>query len=122
MLDYIKNDPEGSLFLLIILIAVVVYFLKYKSEILEKAALHAVSIAEAEWESGTGRIKFAEAYLYMKKNHPIITFFMSESKLSDIIEKALLDLKDNILSAKESKNGNTTLKSITITEVPVLKK
>ena len=121
MLDYIKNDPAGAMFLLTVVIAVVVYFLKYKNEVLEKAALYAVAQAEAEWESGTGRIKFAEAYLYVKKNHPIITFFISESKLSDIIEEALKDLKDNILSTKENKSGDTTLKSITITGVPVLK-
>ena len=101
MLEYVQQNPIECIVALIIIIALIIYLIKYKKDILNKVALYAVAKAEEAWGSNTGRIKFADAYLYIKKNYPIITFFISEKQLTDAIEKALLNLKD-ILKTKEN--------------------
>lgn len=118
MIQLIKESPIDAIFIMIIVIAFIIYLIKYKQDILEKAALKAVSQAEAEWSSGTGRIKFAEAYTYIKKNYPIITFFVTEKELTDTIEDALIELK-KIIKTKEGKEGDTSLKYIVIDSKPV---
>lgn len=105
MIQLIKESPIDAIFIMIIVIAFIIYLIKYKQDILEKAALKAVSQAEAEWTSGTGRIKFAEAYTYIKKNYPIITFFVTEKELTDTIEEALVELK-KIIKTKKGKEGD----------------
>lgn len=101
MLDFIQNNPVTCIIIFIILIALIVYLIKYRQDILKKAALYAVAKAEEAWGSNTGRIKFAEAYTYIKKNYPLITFFISEAQLSKIIEDALEALKE-IIATKAS--------------------
>jgi len=100
MLKFITEEPVLCVVILIIAIALFVYLIKYRRDILKKAALYAVAKAEEAWGSNTGRIKFAEAYLYLKKNYPIITFFISEDELSSLIEEALVSLKE-IIATKE---------------------
>jgi hypothetical protein len=101
MLELIQKDPVTCVVALIIVIALIVYLITYRKGILKKAALYAVAKAEEAWGSNTGRIKFAEAYLYIKKNYPIITFFVSEQQITDYIEEALSSLKE-IIATKES--------------------
>lgn len=101
MLEFIRNNPVLCIVICIIIIAIVVYLIRYKGDVLQKAALYAVSRAEAMWGSSTGQIKFAEAYTYIKKKYPFITFFVTEAQLSNLIEKALATLKE-IIAAKES--------------------
>lgn len=101
MLNFIQENPVTCVVLLIIIIALIVYLIRYRHDILKKAALYAVAKAEEAWGSNTGRIKFAEAYTYIKKNYPLITFFVSEAQLSKIIEDALTALKE-IVATKES--------------------
>ena len=101
MLEFIQNNPVTCIVIFIIIIALCVYLYKYRQDILKKAALYAVAKAEEAWGSNTGRIKFAEAYTYIKKNYPVITFFVSEAQLSKLIEEALVSLKE-ILATKES--------------------
>ena len=101
MLEFIQNNPVTCVVLFIIIIALFVYLYKYRQDILKKAALYAVAKAEEAWGSNTGRIKFAEAYTYLKKNYPVITFFISEAQLRKIIEEALASLKE-IIATKES--------------------
>ena len=72
-----------------IAIALVLYIYINKREMLYKAALYAVAKAEEEWGSGTGRIKFAEVYTYIKKEFRRFTVFFPEAKLKKIIEDAL---------------------------------
>jgi len=100
MLQFIQNNPVLFAVIVIIIIALIVYAIKYRKDILKKAALYAVARAEEAWGSNTGRIKFAEAYTYIKKNYPFVTFFVSEDQLSKIIEDALNSLKD-IIATKE---------------------
>ena len=118
MIQLVKESPVDAIFIMIVVIAFIIYLIKYKQDILEKAALKAVSQAEAEWASGTGRIKFAEAYTYIKKNYPIITFFVTEKELTDTIEEALIELK-KIIQTKEGKEGDASLKYILIDSKPV---
>lgn len=101
MLEFIQQNPVFCIVVLIIVIALIVYLIRYRQDILKKAALYAVAKAEEAWGSNTGRIKFAEAYTYIKKNYPIITFFVSEAQLSKLIEDALESLKE-IIATKES--------------------
>lgn len=121
MIQLIKESPIDAIFIMIIVIAFIIYLIKYKQDILEKAALKAVSQAEAEWTSGTGRIKFAEAYTYIKKNYPIITFFVTEKELTDTIEEALVELK-KIIKTKEGKEGDISLKYIFVNQKPITTK
>jgi hypothetical protein len=101
MLEFIQQNPVFCVVALIILIALIVYLIRYRQDILKKAALYAVARAEEAWGSNTGRIKFAEAYTYIKKNYPIITFFVTEAQLSKLIEDALVSFKE-IIATKES--------------------
>lgn len=121
MIQLIKESPIDAIFIMIIVIAFILYLIKYKQDILEKAALKAVSQAEAEWTSGTGRIKFAEAYTYIKKNYPIITFFVTEKELTDTIEEALVELK-KIIKTKKGKEGDISLKYIFVNQKPITTK
>lgn len=93
-----------------IAIALVLYIYFNKKEMLYKAALYAVAKAEEEWGSGTGRIKFAEVYTYIKKEFPILTMFFTEAQLTIIIENALIDLKE-ILATKLAKEEKAQLEN-----------
>lgn len=93
-------------------IALVLYIYINKREMLYKAALYAVAKAEEEWGSGTGRIKFAEVYTYIKKEFPILTMFFTEPQLTVIIENALSDLKE-ILATKLAKEEKEAEKEAT---------
>lgn len=97
---WIAQHPVETVVGIIILIAIVNFILLNRKDILSRAALYAVSKAEEAWGSKTGQIKFAEVYSYLNKQYPIITFFLSESKLTEIIELALNQMKW-ILEAKE---------------------
>lgn len=100
MLDFIQNNSVLCIVVVIIVIALIAYIYRYRKDILKKAALYAVALAEKAWGSKTGQIKFSEAYTYLKKNYPFITFFLSEKQLSTIIEDALVNLKQ-IIATKE---------------------
>ena len=100
MLDFIQNNSVLCIVVAIIVIALIAYIYRYRKDILKKAALYAVASAEKAWGSKTGQIKFSEAYTYLKKNYPFITFFLSEKQLSTIIEDALVNLKQ-IIATKE---------------------
>lgn len=83
----------------------VLTWLSYKlylneSDLLVQAALYAVSLAEQQWGSKTGKIKFAEVYTYLKRKFPVLAFFLPESYLCDMIEKSLAEMK-RILEEKE---------------------
>lgn len=81
---------------IVIVIAIAVLIFNNRKDVLAKAALEAVARAQQAWGSDTGRLKFAEVYAYLKTHYPVVTFFLSEKRLSDIIEKALADLKELI--------------------------
>lgn len=104
IISKIAENPMAFVVIVIIIIAICVYLWNRKRDVLVKAALYAVSKAEDAWGSDTGRIKFAEVYTYLRKEYPIITFFLSEKQLSDIIEEALKELK-KILATKEAKEN-----------------
>lgn len=102
ILNWIVANPIMTFVIAIIVIALVVYIYLNKKDLLYKAALYAVSVAEDEWGSDMGRIKFAEVYTYIKKEFPLFTLFFPEAKLKKIIEDALVELK-KILASKAAK-------------------
>lgn len=102
MKNLIYDNPITCLVALIIVVCVLVMIFRSRKGLLVKAALYAVSRAEETWGSNTGKIKFAEAYTYITKQYPIVTFFFSEEQLSNIIEEALSQMKQ-ILATKEAK-------------------
>ena len=102
VLNWIVANPIVTFVIAVIVIALCVYVFLNKKGLLCKAALYAVSVAEDEWGSNMGRIKFAQVYAYIKKEYPLITLFFTEEKLTKLIEDALVELK-KILATKAAK-------------------
>lgn len=102
--DFIKtliNNPY-IVVLIIILIAIAIYAFKRGKSGLYASALYLVSVAEEEWGSKTGQIKFAEVLSNIKKTYPIISLFIKEEKLKQIIENALMEMK-KVLANKQAR-------------------
>ena len=104
MVNWITTNPVMSLVILVIAIAIIVLIYINRKDVLLKSALYIVAKVEEEWGSDMGKIKFAEAYTYIKSKYPIVTFLLPESVLTKIIEDALVKLKE-ILSSKASKQA-----------------
>ena len=104
MVNWITTNPVTSLVILVIAIAIIVLIYINRKDVLLKSALYIVAKVEEEWGSDMGKIKFAEAYTYIKSKYPIVTFLLPESVLTKIIEDALVKLKE-ILSSKASKQA-----------------
>ena len=102
MVNWITANPVMSLVILVIAIAIIVLIYINRKDVLLKSALYIVAKVEEEWGSDMGKIKFAEAYTYIKTKYPIVTFLLPESVLTKIIEDALVKLKE-ILANKASK-------------------
>lgn len=102
------NNPYIIL-LAIILIAVIIYVIKKGKNGLYAAALYLVTVAEEEWGSKTGQIKFAEVLSYIKKTYPILTLFIREDTLKKIIEDSLTEMKR--ILAKKQAIENATIES-----------
>lgn len=100
IIDWIMANPVMALVILVIAIGIVVLIYKDRKEVLIKSALYIVAKVEEEWSSDMGRIKFAEAYSYIRTKHPVITFLLPEKKLEQIIEDALERL-NAVLADKE---------------------
>lgn len=90
----------------VIVFAILVYAFYNRKGLLTKAALDAVAKAQQAWGSHAGQLKFAEVYSYLKFKFPIITFFLSEKKLSEIIENSLAKLKEIIQKKAEIDKEN----------------
>ena len=104
MINWITANPVMSLVILVIAIAIIVLIYINRKDVLLKSALYIVAKVEEEWGSDMGKIKFAEAYTYIKSKYPIVTFLLPESVLTKIIEDALVKLKE-ILANKASKQA-----------------
>ena len=104
MINWITANPVMSLVILVIAIAIIVLIYINRKDVLLKSALYIVAKVEEEWGSDMGKIKFAEAYTYIKSKYPIVTFLLPESVLTKIIEDALVKLKE-ILASKASKQS-----------------
>ena len=101
-LNWIVANPIAAFIVAVIIIALCLYIFLNRKGLLCKAALYAVSVAEDEWGSDMGKVKFAEVYMTLKKQFPLLTLFLTEAKLSKIIEDALIELK-KILARKVAK-------------------
>ena len=104
MVNWITTNPVMSLVILVIAIAIIVLIYINRKDVLLKSALYIVAKVEEEWGSDMGKVKFAEAYTYIKSKYPIVTFLLPESVLTKIIEDALVKLKE-ILASKASKQA-----------------
>ena len=104
MINWITANPVMSLVILVIAIAIIVLIYINRKDVLLKSALYIVAKVEEEWGSDMGKIKFAEAYTYIKSKYPIVTFLLPESVLTKIIEDALVKLKE-MLASKASKQA-----------------
>lgn len=101
ILDFLKQYGVQAFVIIIIAVAVILLVYQKRKDVLYHAALYAVSKAQEAWGNDMGKIKFAEAYSYLKKEFPIITFLVSEQQLTEIINRALEDLKKLILAKAE---------------------
>lgn len=106
LLNWVMANPITTIVILIVAIALIVWVVKNRKGLLRKMALYAVSVAEEEWGSKTGQIKFAEVYSTLKLKFPIITLFLTETQMKDLIEDALKELK-KILAEKEEAEAAT---------------
>ena len=102
ILDWILVNPVMALVILVILVAIGVLIYFNRKDVILKSALYIVAKVEEEWGSDMGKVKFAEAYTYIKTKYPIVTFLLPESVLKKIIEDALVKLTE-ILTTKASK-------------------
>lgn len=111
--DFLKTLVQCPyvIMFVVILIAVTFYVVKRGKKGLYDVALYLVSVAEEQWGSGTGKIKFAEVISTMKKNYPIITLFISEEKLAKIIEDALAEMKC-VIAQKQAQDDKDEQESI----------
>lgn len=100
--NWIMANPVMTGVIVVIAIAVIVTIWTQRKGVLTQSALYIVARVEEEWGSDMGKVKFAEAYEYLKHKYPVITFFIQEQKLKDIIEESLSRLKE-ILATKASK-------------------
>ena len=110
ILDWILANPVMALVILVILIAIGVLIYINRKDVILKSALYIVAKVEEEWGSDMGKVKFAEAYTYIKTKYPIVTFLLPESVLKKIIEDALVKLKE-ILATKASKQAKLEAES-----------
>ena len=101
ILDFLRQYGIQAFVIIIIAVAVIFLIYQKRKDVLYHAALYAVSKAQEAWGNDMGKIKFAEAYSYLKKEFPIITFFISQEQLTNIINTALEDLKKLILAKAE---------------------
>ena len=109
--NWILMNPVMTVVILVIIIAIIVLIYVNRKDVILKSALYIVAKVEEEWGSDMGKIKFAEAYTYLKAKYPIITFFLPQALMTKIIEDALVKLKE-ILASKASKEEK--LKTITV--------
>lgn len=109
--NWILMNPVMTVAILVIIIAIIVLIYVNRKDVILKSALYIVAKVEEEWGSDMGKIKFAEAYTYLKAKYPIITFFLPQTLMTKIIEDALVKLKE-ILASKASKEEK--LKTITV--------
>ena len=109
--NWILMNPVMAVAILVIIIAIIVLIYVNRKDVILKSALYIVAKVEEEWGSDMGKIKFAEAYTYLKAKYPIITFFLPQTLMTKIIEDALVKLKE-ILASKASKEEK--LKTITV--------
>ncbi len=87
---------------IVIIVCVITYVVRKGKLGLYDAALYLVTVAEDEWGSDTGKIKFAQVVTTIKKMYPITTFFVKYDDIEDIIESALIEMK-RIIAAKRAK-------------------
>ena len=109
--NWILMNPVMAVVILVIIIAIIVLIYVNRKDVILKSALYIVAKVEEEWGSDMGKIKFAEAYTYLKAKYPIITFLLPQTLMTKIIEDALVKLKE-ILASKASKEEK--LKTITV--------
>ena len=109
--NWILMNPVMTVAILVVIIAIIVLIYVNRKDVVLKSALYIVAKVEEEWGSDMGKIKFAEAYTYLKAKYPIITFFLPQTLMTKIIEDALVKLKE-ILASKASKEEK--LKTITV--------
>jgi len=85
------------------LLAFLIY--KGKTGIVKKIVLALVIQAEANWGSGTGKIKFAEVLGTVYAKLPmIVRIFITETALSILIEEAVDFMKEQLLDKKINEN------------------
>lgn len=114
MIGVLKSQPVTIVVILIIILAICFLIIKNRKDVVQKAALVAVTKAQEAWGSDMGKVKFADAYSYLKCQFPIVTFFISKEELTKIINESLDNLKQLILAkAEKDKSNGVPLENMT---------
>jgi len=120
--DMVKSLAENPyvILLAVIIACVVVYVVAKGKKGIYEAALYLVTVAEEEWGSKTGQIKFAEVISTIKAQHPILSMIIREETLKKIIEDALMEMK-TILAKKQAEEAAEPLKPFETPELEEIK-
>ena len=86
----------------VIVACVITYTIRKGKAGLYDAALYLVTVAEDDWGSDTGKIKFAQVLTTIKQMYPVISFFLKEEDIKNTIEDALDEMK-RIIASKKAK-------------------
>lgn len=86
--------------LAVIIISLIAYVIARGKKGIYEAALYLVTVAEEEWGSKTGRIKFAQVISTIKAQYPFLSSIIKEVTLNKLIEDALIEMK-KILKEKQ---------------------
>ena len=101
MLNFLANNWDSLLVILVFIGLVIFFAVKGKKQIVYKMLYALVTEAEKIYGTGTGSVKFAyvveKAYSYMPA---ILKLFITYDALKDMIERALADAK--VLWGKEA--------------------
>lgn len=103
-LDLMIANPTATLVVLVVLVAIGYQIYKAKLPMITMTALYIVAVAEKKWGSATGQLKYAEAYLYIRKKYPIVTLLLPKNTLNKIIEEALAKLKEMLKTQMEKQD------------------
>ena len=96
MIDFITTHWASILVILAFIAVIVVLALRGKKQIIYRMLYALVTEAEEKYGSGTGSIKFAEVMTKIYGKLPvIIKVFITYDKLTDWIEKALTEAKED---------------------------
>ena len=95
MLNFIKENIYSVITIILFVMAMAFLYKKQRKETVRKIVLSLVVQAEKALGSGTGELKYAMVVENIYKTLPgILTLFISEKELDDMIEVAVHKMKE----------------------------
>lgn len=108
--NFITTYPVEVGITIVIIIALIVLFVSKKKLGMYATALYLVSVAEEEWGSKTGQIKFAQVITAFRDKYPVISLFIKENVIKNIIETALSEMREILTNKKKAEEDKALIK------------